>query len=610
MKHYLVTFGLVSMMISSTLVISVAAFVPAIRLPTELVTMRAVSSHASYFEITLSDIPMGFDITNGSYPGWCVQKNIQMTQGVSHTVLLFSSYDPLMPEGFRSENWDKINYVLNHKHGGCQSIQDAIWYYTNLSQYPADSDAQLMIAEAEAQGAGFVPHQGQQIAILIEGVPVIQRTFVELTLPPKLTLGDLVWNDFDADGIQESGEPGLSGVTVSLYTANGTLVDATLTDTHGVYSFAYFPLGRYYLEFSLLDGFLFSPKDQGADETRDSDADPITGRTDIMVFDPEVYDTSWDAGMYQPGALRYLIRRNHAPTADGTAGEPYRGFVNDTITFDGSRSYDRDGWIISWEWIFGDGTNGTGAIIKHSYNRPGRYPVTLTVTDNEYATDTYSTTAVIRLGNYPPLTPMLSAVSFGHTNMSYVLWVMAMDPDKNPLRYVFAWSDGSQSESPWFQSGHGIYTIHQWNTPGFYTLRVFTFDPSNATSEEEEMRVAIDVWYVQSLGYLLNTDGDDIFDLFFSNQTKTQTRVQQLATDTYLIDANGDGFFDYQYDFQSGRLQKYPEHLKFEYILVLVVLGVMILVILLLSYVMIWRNGLVLHHRGGHEKNHGNTIGK
>ena len=131
----MITVGLLTVLVCSTLTMTVAAFDSTVRLPTQLVTMRAVCGTESYFEMTLSDIPAGFDITNGTYQGWCVQKDIQMTQDVSHTVLLYSSYDSQMPESFRCENWDKINYVLDHKQGGRQSVQDAIWYYTDLTSF-------------------------------------------------------------------------------------------------------------------------------------------------------------------------------------------------------------------------------------------------------------------------------------------------------------------------------------------------------------------------------------------------------------------------------------------------------------------------------------------
>lgn len=56
--------------------------------------------------------------------------------------------------------------------------------------------------------------------------------------------------------------------------------------------------------------------------------------------------------------------------------------VGDTVIFDASESVD-EGVIISYNWDFGDGTNGTGLTSSHRYNREGVYQVKLNVTDNQ-----------------------------------------------------------------------------------------------------------------------------------------------------------------------------------------------------------------------------------
>ena len=53
-----------------------------------------------------------------------------------------------------------------------------------------------------------------------------------------------------------------------------------------------------------------------------------------------------------------------------------------TVTFDASASYDPDGVITDWLWEFGDGTDGTGEIITHTYPTSGAYDVELTVADD------------------------------------------------------------------------------------------------------------------------------------------------------------------------------------------------------------------------------------
>ncbi|MEM1181715.1 MAG: SdrD B-like domain-containing protein [Acidobacteriota bacterium] len=70
-------------------------------------------------------------------------------------------------------------------------------------------------------------------------------------------LGDRVWLDVDADGIQDVGEPGLANVQVTLYDAgaNGAVgggddvaVATLLTDTNGFYLFTDLPPGTFYVD--------------------------------------------------------------------------------------------------------------------------------------------------------------------------------------------------------------------------------------------------------------------------------------------------------------------------------------------------------------------------
>ncbi|MBN2135716.1 MAG: PKD domain-containing protein [Acidobacteria bacterium] len=58
----------------------------------------------------------------------------------------------------------------------------------------------------------------------------------------------------------------------------------------------------------------------------------------------------------------------------------YGGVSPVTINFDGSDSVCSKSEIISWYWDFGDGSDGAGEQITHTYSSPGRYEVTLTVT--------------------------------------------------------------------------------------------------------------------------------------------------------------------------------------------------------------------------------------
>jgi hypothetical protein len=88
-------------------------------------------------------------------------------------------------------------------------------------------------------------------------------------------------------------------------------------------------------------------------------------------------------------------QQNLAPVAQIVApASPKKG---KDLTFDGSRSYDPDGRIVRYVWNWGDKTPDTeGAVVTHRFKKAGTYRVTLTVTDDQGATNTTMITLVVR----------------------------------------------------------------------------------------------------------------------------------------------------------------------------------------------------------------------
>lgn len=56
---------------------------------------------------------------------------------------------------------------------------------------------------------------------------------------------------------------------------------------------------------------------------------------------------------------------------------------------------DPDGRVVSYAWEFGDGGEASGRMSTHTYDAPGSYEVTVTVTDNGGRTDTASDTVAV-----------------------------------------------------------------------------------------------------------------------------------------------------------------------------------------------------------------------
>lgn len=137
---------------------------------------------------------------------------------------------------------------------------------------------------------------------------------------PPASLGDFVWHDLDADGVQDPGEPGIPGVTVTLYTSGGATVGSTVTGAAGDYSFTGLdPDEDYVVEFTLLGG-AFTDADQGGDDAADSDADPTDGRSPVVALDPGQHDPTIDAGVVSLTPSVDIEKDTNGDDADNPTG--------------------------------------------------------------------------------------------------------------------------------------------------------------------------------------------------------------------------------------------------------------------------------------------------
>jgi len=117
-----------------------------------------------------------------------------------------------------------------------------------------------------------------------------------------------------------------------------------------------------------------------------SDLDYFT-KNDLTVGQHTIYfKVKDDEGEWSPEESTTVTilsaPSNNPPVAD--AGGPYTVNVNQSITFDGSSSYDPDDGdsITSYRWDFGDGSTDEGVSPEHTYTSEENYTVELTVTDS------------------------------------------------------------------------------------------------------------------------------------------------------------------------------------------------------------------------------------
>ncbi len=96
----------------------------------------------------------------------------------------------------------------------------------------------------------------------------------------------------------------------------------------------------------------------------------------------------WDSAMVfikDKAAPSATISASIIPYDNVTALEPAQGptvqtRVGDVVRFDGSGSND-DQRVVSWNWAFGDGSLGVGAVCDHVFSQVGSFTTTLTVLD-------------------------------------------------------------------------------------------------------------------------------------------------------------------------------------------------------------------------------------
>jgi SdrD B-like domain len=111
-----------------------------------------------------------------------------------------------------------------------------------------------------------------------------------------------VFYDNNQNGIQDSGEPGISGASVTLiYVVDGTPQEVTVaTNESGVFDFGTgVPRGESTISVQIPPGTTASPSDQGSDDNADSDGVPDGHGNSVAKVnwtDDELQDSSTDFG--------------------------------------------------------------------------------------------------------------------------------------------------------------------------------------------------------------------------------------------------------------------------------------------------------------------------
>ena len=144
----------------------------------------------------------------------------------------------------------------------------------------------------------------------------------------------------------------------------------------------------------------------------------------------------------------------------------------DTINFF-DNSTDPDGEIVKWHWDFGDGNISEERNPTHKYADDGIYVVTLTVTDNEGATDMI--TKQISVANSPPTVAITYQPEKPKLKEEITFTSIAKDADGDIVNYTWYFGDGNVS--------YEKNPTHVYGKEGNYTVKLIVTDDDGATAQ-------------------------------------------------------------------------------------------------------------------------------
>ncbi len=175
-------------------------------------------------------------------------------------------------------------------------------------------------------------------------------------------------------------------------------------------------------------------------------------------------------------------KKNKPPVAD--VGDDIEALSLTVVQFDGTNSSDPDGKIKSYEWDFGDLKNptldtSTGERPTYTYNSPGKYTVTLSVTDDDSATGTDTLEVVII--NRKPVVDVGSDIV---AKPFEIIYFNGTATDLDGYIRSYEWDFDGDGTIDWHAAAIGA-TTHFYETPGSYLAKF------SVTDNFEEVMIAV-----------------------------------------------------------------------------------------------------------------------
>jgi protocatechuate 3,4-dioxygenase beta subunit len=176
-------------------------------------------------------------------------------------------------------------YIFNGVFPGTYTVQFTAPAGTGFTVQDSGSDSVDSDAGSNGLTSSIIVKSGDAITTVDAGLVGLQ------------SVGDRVWMDGNANGVQDSGEPGLASVGVTLYDGSGAVVGTTTTDGDGKYLFTGLFPGSYKVKFDDVSTYYRSPSTVGSDTTKDSNA-TADGTTASFTLNAGDQRSDIDAGYY------------------------------------------------------------------------------------------------------------------------------------------------------------------------------------------------------------------------------------------------------------------------------------------------------------------------
>jgi large repetitive protein len=138
------------------------------------------------------------------------------------------------------------------------------------------------------------------------------------------------------------------------------------------------------------------------------------------------------------------------------------------VILSAAESHDPDGNIISFEWHMGDGRRIVGPVAEHTYRRPGRYNVRLTIVDDSGTFSSVQTARADVLVNQLPVARLNAPATGAPGQPLRFDGSASSDPDGNISRHLWEFGDGITAEGP--------VAEHRFTEPGIYQVQLTVYD--------------------------------------------------------------------------------------------------------------------------------------